>query len=489
MVKDRDLNEARLAAATAPAYAPGMRSFVGPSRAERRGTHGRRKIGREFQMSQARRRRDYEHVLKRLVESGQFGRMLDDPTFAKSVLSGAAEGYAGAGFPQAAGGVDVSAALTSVRPGIRKIKKKIMAVAISSTQKEIIIELPHSGYLEQPVIRIAGTIKVKQGGTAQAITMGDIRNLIQKMKFELSSTVVPKTLTGLQCDIIDNLDVAVVSANAGNKVPTSAELTGAANSTIEKPFVLELSPRLTVSDQNLYGIPYLGAVSTTPRIVIDLNNILSTSANGQTPLIAAAAGPEAELVNTVVTVDGWRIDLPAPVAPSSTTDSEGHTHEIPGEGLWAESGYLLKTGVIDSEESVGAFSEKPFRIPIGPMYTRLILLAYVGGILDSESGTAPQSILDHTELGVQDATVIESRYPWMFDRDYRVSYYKTRPSGVYVHSGIDQSGTDEDLWVTQDLGDFTLTAFASGNANGAAGTKFELLGQSLMPISRPGLYA
>jgi hypothetical protein len=45
------------------------------------------------------------------------------------------------------------------------------------------------------------------------------------------------------------------------------------------------------------------------------------------------------------------------------------------------------------------------------------------------------------------------------------------------------------LWVTQDLGDFILTAFTSAKADGAVGTKYELYGQGLMPISRPGLYA
>ena len=85
--------------------------------------------------------------------------------------------------------------------------------------------------------------------------------------------------------------------------------------------------------------------------------------------------------------------------------------------------------------------------------------------------------------------MVESRYPWQYDSDYRNAYYKTRPKGVYVHSGIDQSGTDEDLWVTQDLGNFQLTPFASANADGNALTKFELYTQALQPISRPGLYA
>lgn len=280
--------------------------------------------------------------------------------------------------------------------------------------------------------------------------------------------------------------MAVVSANA-NTVPTSASLSGAANSTVTQPFVLEMSPRFTISDQNLYGIPYLGALATVPQLVIDFAPILGSAASS--PLSAAAAGPSASLINAAYKVDGWRIDLPAPVAPSSVPDAQGNVTQVPGEGLWAESSYLLTTKLVDTQTSVGPGAQKPFNIPIGPMYARILLLAYVDGILDTESGTAPQSILDHAEISVQQATIIESRYPWQYDSDYRNAYYKTRPKGVYVHSGIDQSGTDEDLWVTADLGNFQITPFASANADGNALTKFELYTQGLQPVSTPGLYA
>lgn len=432
---------------------------------------------------------DYFKWLANELNRGRLGVAADDPDVARVMLTelrGAAQGYAASGFPVAAGGVDVSAALTSVRPGIRKIKKLITQVTLTPGQTEVMIPFPKSGYLERPIVRIEGNFQVVQGATAQAMTMNDLRSLVQRIRFELSSTVVPKSLSGVSCDVIDNLDCPVVAANA-DVSPTSAQLSGGASTTITVPFVLELSPRFTISDQNLYGIPYLGAISTVPQFVIDFAPLLGAA--GTSPISAAGAGPTVSLVNTVVKVDGWRIDLPAPVAPSATTDAEGNVTQIPGEGLWAESSYLLKTNLIDSQDMVSAGLQRQFRIPIGPMYSRILLLAYVGYVLDSESGTAPYSILDHTELGVQQVTTIESRYPWQFNSDYRNAYYKVRPPGVYVHSGIDQSGTDEDLWVTQDLGDFILTAFTSANANGAAGTKYECYGQGLMPISAPGLYA
>lgn len=456
-------------------------------------SHGKRqrRYGREFQISQM--RRD-PHYLKRLagaVVSGDLGHALHHPEHSEHLLrellkaQGGAEGYAASGFPMAAGGVDVSAALTSVRPGIRKIKKLVTQVNLSPGQTSVIIPLPKSGYLERPIIRIEGNFNIIQTATPQAMTMNDLRSLVQRVRLELSSTVVPKALSGVSADTIDNLDCPVVSANA-NVVPTSGAISGGASSNITIPFVLELSPRFTISDQNLYGIPYLGAISTVPQLVIDFAPLVGAA--GVSPISQAAAGPTVSLTNTTIKVDGWRIDLPAPTAPSSTQDAEGNVTEIPGQGLWAESGWLLKTNMIDSQDQVSAGLQKQFRIPIGPMYSRLVLLAYVANVLDGE-GAAPQSILDHTELGVQQVTVIESRFPWQFNSDHRNAYYKTRPPGVYVHSGIDQSGTDEDLWVTQDLGDFILTAFASANANGAPGTRFELYGQGLLPISTPGLYA
>lgn len=469
----------------------------------------RRRIGAEYDWGKLRRSGELHKRIAQAINCGELGFAMDHPTFdvrsprgsvrrenlAKALLNGIrggqVNGYAAQGFPQAAGGVDVSAALMSVRPGIRKIKKMVKTVPVPQGSINLAVDLPKAGYFETPIVRLEALaansgFQIVQGATAQAITMNDIRTLVQRLRLELSSTVVPKSLSGIATDIIDNLDCAVISANA-NVVPTSGALSGAASSTVYGNFVLELCPRFTISDQNLYGIPYLGALATVPQLIMDFAPLLGPAA--QSPMTAAAAGPTANLINVQCKVDGWRIDLPAPVAPSQYTDANGNTVQVPGEGLWAEASYLLTTKLQKSLNAVGPGQQTPIDIPIGPMYARILLLAFVDGILDSESGTAPQSMLDHCELSVQQATIIESRYPWQYDSDYRKSYYKTRPKGVYVHSGIDQSGTDEDLWVTQDLGNFQLTPFATANADGNAQSRFDLYTQALQPISKPGLYA
>jgi hypothetical protein len=458
-----------------------------------------RRFGAERDWQRLRSSGQYYKNVAQAINSGEYGFAMANPSYqgedlARALLAGikgGAQGYSAQGFPMAAGGVDVSQALMSVRPGVRKIKKMLTSQPVVANQNEVIVALPNSGYLEQPVIRISGLgtnagFQIVQGGTAQAITMGDIRSLVQRLRFELSSTVVPKSLSGIEADVMDNLDVAVISANA-DTVPTSGALSGAASSTVYGNFVLELCPRFTISDQNLYGIPYLGAKSTVPQVVIDFAPLLGPAYGS--PMTAAAAGPTAALANVTIFVDGWRVDLPAPVAPSTTTDANGNSVTVPGEGLWAESSYLFTTKMQQSLPGVGAGQQTPLNIPIGPMYARIILMAYVDGLLDTESGTAPQSILDHAELSVQESTIIESRYPWQYDSDYRKMYYKNRPKGIYVHSGIDATGTDEDLYVTQDLGNFQLTPFASATADGNALTKFNLVTQGLQPISTPGLYA
>lgn len=470
------------------------------NRRERRASnHSNRRLGAEHAWRELRRSGQLYKNIAQAINCGEFGFAHEHPNvngedLARALVDGirgGAQGYSAQGFPMAAGGVDVSAAIMSVRPGIRRIKKMVTTQAVPVNQVEFIVGLPNSGYLEQPVIRLealgAGAgFQIVQGGTAQAITMNDIRTLVQRVRFELSTTVVPKSLSGIQADIIDNLDVVVVNANA-NVVPTGGSLSGAANTTTTQNFVLELCPRFTISDQNLYGIPYLGAKSTVPQIVINFAPLLGPAPSS--PMTPAAAGPTATWQNLVCKIDGWRVDLPAPVAPSSTTDAAGNTVNIPGEGLWAESGYLFTTKLQKSLLGVGPGQQTPFDIPIGPMYARLMVLAFVDGILDTESGTAPQSILDHCELSVQEATIIESRYPWQYDSDYRKMYFKARPKGVYVHSGIDATGTDEDLYVTQDLGNFQLTPFASATPDGNAQTRFDLITQGLQPISTPGLYA
>lgn len=480
---------------------PASTSVLPTLRQQTSNTRSRRRIGAEHRWSELRRSGELYRRIAQAINCGELGYAMDHPVtkdgdLARCLLEGikgGANGYAASGFPAAAGGVDISGALMSVRPGIRKIKKMVATVAVPlGTQSGFQIPLPNAGYIERVTLRINGQFQIVQGATAQAITMNDLRTLIQGLRFELSSTVVPKRLSGLAHDIIDALDVAVVFPNTSrNVVPTSGSLSGAANSTVNPGFTLYLSPRFTISDQNLFGIPYLGALSTVPQLVIDFANLLGTGAASayQNPMTAAAAGPTASMPNTTIQVDGTRIDLPAPVAPQQYQDAEGNTQTTPGQGLWAESGYLLTTKLAGTQSSVGAGSQQPFHIPIGPMYARLILLCYVDGLLDTESGTAPQSILDHSEIQVQEATTIESRYPWQFSEDYFRAYYKTRPAGVYVHSGIDQSGTDEDLWVTQDLGNFDVVPYVTANADGNSQTKIECYTQALQPISAPGLYA
>jgi len=136
------------------------------------------------------------------------------------------------------------------------------------------------------------------------------------------------------------------------------------------------------------------------------------------------------------------------------------------------------------EQKPSKNATKVFHLPIGPDYTRIIVFVFsAAGVLDPE--TTP--ILFRAELSVQQATGIESKKIWQFDNEYRHLYNKVRPKGVYVFSGIDETGTDADLYVTRELGNFDLEITCSEVAPGAEAA-IQVVTQELVPLSEPGLY-
>lgn len=380
------------------------------------------------------------------------------------------------GMPAAAGGVDVSGALTSVVPGIRKLKKIAVSKAIPIEGGLVALELPKASYMSKAVVKITGKIKITQTASKKAITAVDPRLFINRFEFALSGSTSPRVLSGIQSDVIDGLDLPAIAPNEQLYELPAPE----ASETKEKAFEMEMSPQFVISPQNLYGIPYLGAPSTVPEFNITFGNPDGTLAK------KAEAGPTITIVNGMVEVELWRLDLPAPVMPrnvTTTQDGEQVTTTIPGQGLYLESGYMILSRMYE-EQKPAASGTKMFQLPIGPDYTRIILLAFTeAGVLDPE--TAP--LLEKAELSVQQATVIESKKIWQFDNEYRHLYNKKRPKGVYVFSGIDETGTDSDLYVTRELGNFNLEVFGTAAAVGE-NAKFQCVTQQLVPLSEPGLY-
>lgn len=385
------------------------------------------------------------------------------------------------GFPAAAGGVDVSGALTSVVPGIRKLKKIAVSKAIPKTGGLVQLELPKASYMEKAVIKITGTLKAKGGEAKKGIEKStDARLFINRFEFALSGTTSPRVLSGIQSDVIDGLDLPAVAPN--NQLFNAPAEPGIAE-TKETPFEIEMSPFFVVSPQNLYGIPYLGAPSTVPQFNITFGNPNGTLAK----FAAASTGQEIWLESGQVEVELWRIDLPAPVAPklvSRVENGQTVTAEIPGQGLYQESGMMILSRMYEEKTKPGKGSTIPIHLPIGPDYMRIIVLVFTEtGVLDPE--TSP--LLLKAELSVQQATVIESKKIWQFDNEYRHLFNKARPKGVYVFSGIDETGTDADLYVTRELGNFDLELFLTENAPGETAS-IQVITQELVPLSEPGLY-
>lgn len=382
-----------------------------------------------------------------------------------------------AGLPPAAGGVDVASALVSAVPGIRKLKKIAVTQNLPETGGLVTLDLPKSSYWQKGVIKVRGTLRIVQPAAAVTITATDPRKFLQRLEFSLSGSTNPRVLTGLQEDIIDNLDVPAIAANAQTY---SAGPAGANSSTTDTTLELEWSVRLTVSDQNYYGIPYLGALGTVPQLKLtfaDPNGSLATP---------GGAGSTITVVGGTVELEMWRVDLPGPVKPvvvEQMVDGKVQHVEIPGQGLYHESSYILLTRMFDAEDLTGAGTTKTFRLPIGPDYLRIVLLAYKSNALDDE--TAP--LLDSASLIIQQATAIETKKIWQFDNEYRQTYLKNRPKGVYVFSGIDSTGTDADLYVTRELGNFDLEVRSTNNTP-PANSRYEVITQELVPLSSPGQY-
>jgi len=381
-----------------------------------------------------------------------------------------------AGQPAAAGGVDVSGALTSVVPGIRKLKQMALQQPIPNVGGRVQIDLPRSSYMQRATIRITGEIQIKQGAEEVAISKTDPRTFLDRLEFALSGSTNPRVLTGVQQDIVDELDTPAITVNKQTyKVETKGKET-----TTKFPFVLTFSPIFCVAPQNLYGIPYLGADGTVPQLNFTFANPDGTLAG------KAKAGPTITLEGGLVEVELYRIDLPGPVAPREVIQNiDGHqqVQRIPGQGLYQEASYILLTRQFDAEDLSSSGTDKLFRLPIGPDYLRIIVLAYKEGALDDE--TSP--LLDRAELVIQQATTIESKKIWQFDREYARTYNKGRPTGVYVFSGIDETGTDSDIYVSRDLGNFDVHVFGSANAV-PANSRFAVITQELLPLSTPGLY-
>src|SRR3954471_20263878 len=108
-----------------------------------------------------------------------------------------------AGLPAAAGGVDVAGGITSVVPGIRKLKKIATTYNLPAGFKggRIPLQLPKASYLHKAVIRVTGSLQIVQPATTvSTLTAGDPRSFLDRMEFQLSGSTVPRVLGGVAND-------------------------------------------------------------------------------------------------------------------------------------------------------------------------------------------------------------------------------------------------------------------------------------------------
>src|SRR5690242_6277034 len=98
------------------------------------------------------------------------------------------------GLPAAAGGVDIAGGITSVVPGIRKIKKIAYSTNLPAafTGGKITLPLPKASYCQKAVIRITGNLQIVQPATtASTLAAGDLRTFLVRIAFSLSGSTNP----------------------------------------------------------------------------------------------------------------------------------------------------------------------------------------------------------------------------------------------------------------------------------------------------------
>lgn len=328
-----------------------------------------------------------------------------------------------------------------------------------TTNSNINIDLPRVGYLKSIKIVVKGTLTNTPGtGT---ITAGDPRNIISQMALVFQGINRVRALSGIGENVIDGLDFPVLAPKQTFSATTGAQT-----------FYMEWTMMLPVSETNLLGVLYVGGGSTYPQLQITSgaeNQIVTLTGNATSVLSAA----------TIDTYVEW-IDAPAP-APPRTVTVQGKQVTYPPKGLWRETLNMKQTQVLTTQVITSPNSQTPIELPRGPVYSRIVLVAFWGGVVD-----ASDQLLIGCNLDVQQITGIGRATNDLFDMRHRQVYFKTRPGGIYVFTFIDKTSSDRDLLYTSQLGKFTLTPLGSA-ATPPANSYVQVLTETLVPLQSPGV--
>ncbi len=368
--------------------------------------------------------------------------------------------------PVASTGTSLPTAVRSVS-NLRSLRRRVDSVPFVANDS-ISIRLGNLGYIKSNRVVIKVPFTVALGATAgAAATLRDVRKIVNRIAFALQGSTEPRSLDGISENVMNRLDyrvrdprVRVVRRDTGAEQARGAALT---NATYDITF--ELKPLYTISEQNLYSLLYVGGGSTSPTLEIGTSDVASfiTFVNGATAAFGAG---------TVDVYMEW-ITAERPAPPSADGD--------PGSGLWDEVSVVKQTKVVDNLPVSGAGQELRRRLDLGPVYGRIVIIAFEGNEVDDDD-----TLLRELALTIQMATTTVQETLDSLDMLFEETYMKTRPKGVYVFPFVDKSSMGRELLYSSALGQLELILTASAAAP-PANSSFRIITERLVSVNSSGV--
>lgn len=366
--------------------------------------------------------------------------------------------------PAAIGGQSVPAGLIS-QQNLRILRGFIESFNFVAGDRHT-TRIPGVGYIKKIHYYLTGTLVI--ASQAASGTFGDPRKLIRQSTTSFGAANRPHDLDGISENIFNQLDVPVIN-------PKSTWGTGTmANGSY--PVALEFTVNYPISEVNLLGMVYNGGESTYMTHDLSMGQL--------TDALTLGASGTATLTNGRVEVWFEWVDDVEPIPEREMVDQQGQTYIEPGQGLWRETSMIKYQQLHTSVELVSANQPFDVDLPRGPIYNRVVLEVYNGTTLDTSDTLLTAGSV---QLVSQQIATIRDENLNTLDNDYRITYLKNRPGGVYVLSFLDKTGSGRDLLFSAGLGRIQVKG-RLGATTPTAGSRLYIYTETLVSLDRNAAY-
>lgn len=369
--------------------------------------------------------------------------------------------------PAAVGGQDIPSGLIS-QQNLRILRGFVEGFNYSGGDRKT-VKIPSVGYIKQIRYYLTGSIVVA-GQSANNGTVGDPRKLIRMSTTSFGAANRPHDLDGVTENLFNILDTPVVN-------PKSVFPTGGANMPNGTyPVNLEFTVQYPISEVNLLGLIYNGGESTYMTHDISM-----------APLSDVVVPGTAGTATFTGRIEVWMewVDEVEPVPERQMYDEQGNAYLVEGEGLWRETSMIKYQQMHASVELVSAGQPYDVDLPRGPIYNRVLLLLTTNATGGLDTG---DTYLDTVELSTQQIATIRSENQLTLDQDFRTTYLKTRPGGVYVLTFLDKTGSDRDLLFTAGLGRVQVKGRLKAGITVTAGSRLYVYTETIVSLDTNAAY-